>query len=110
MPIVLILPSINPLLSRTTFATYPQDWDLIYILITIAILIILELILVFTCIRIHNLHSKARWKRLRERGVVVVNGPALIWMDNLPLRRGISLFNVRQTAEEEQREGGFEGV
>jgi hypothetical protein len=110
MPIIPILPPINPLLSRTTPATYLQDWELIYILVTIAILLILELTLVFTCIRIHNLHSKARWRRLRERGVVVVNGPALIWMDNLPLRRGISLFNVRQPAEEGKREGGFEGV
>jgi hypothetical protein len=107
MPAIAIIhhsPS-SPLLPRQTPALdESRDWTLLWILITHTAILALELVLALAWIRIHNLRSKARWRRLRERGVVVVSGAAMIWAYDLPLRRGVSYFDVRRAME---MEGGM---
>lgn len=97
MPSLPILPLTSPLDLRVTPATPATDWPLLYILLAASIILALEVALVITWLRIHNLRSKARWRRLRERGVVVVSGAAMIWVDDLPTRReGISRINLHE--------------
>ena len=108
MPAMLLQDT--PRSPRSTPATFPVDWELAWILITVAGLLVLELTLVLTCIRCHNLRSKARWRRLRERGVVVVSGPALLWVGDLPIRNQISYFNLRQAAASSRQALVYETV
>jgi hypothetical protein len=77
----------------------PRDWELFWILLTVGLILFLEVVLAVVCIRTHNRQSKARWKRLRERGVVIVSGPAIAWVRDLPLQQQVSYLNLRQTAE-----------
>ncbi|CAO2656994.1 Nn.00g057970.m01.CDS01 [Neocucurbitaria sp. VM-36] len=83
----------------------PSDWELVYIILGVIGIVFLEILIVFGCIRLHNLRSKARWRRLRERGVVVVNGPALIWADDLPPQPTFSSFNLRHILEDSNERG-----
>ncbi|KAF1946293.1 hypothetical protein EJ02DRAFT_329435, partial [Clathrospora elynae] len=80
------------------------DWTLIWIIFGVAgiLILILETAFVFTAIRLANVYSKARWTRLRQRGVVIVDGPALIWTDTIPIAPKTSTFNLRQTLQESQ--------
>jgi hypothetical protein len=111
MPALSILPPTTPHSPRTTRATYPHDWEPIWVLVTVLSILVVEVVLALSWLRIHNLRCKARWKNLRERGVVVVNGPSLIWVENLPLRRTVSHFNLREVVEvqkEAELSGGEE--
>jgi hypothetical protein len=102
MPALPSVRPITPLSPRTTVATYERDWPLIWVLTTVFGIVFLEFVLAITWICIHNLRSKARWRHLRERGVVIVSGAALVWVDDLPLRRQISYFNLREKIEKEK--------
>ncbi|KAF1912540.1 hypothetical protein BDU57DRAFT_459278 [Ampelomyces quisqualis] len=85
----------SPLEPLVTPAVHATDWPLIYILLTVFIILSLEFALAITWIRIHNLRSKARWRSLRERGVIIVSGAAMVWAQDLPSRRGgISRMNL----------------
>lgn len=103
MPAIDMLPPSSPFTARTTPGPHSHDWPLIWVLITVGGIILLELILAIVWIRIHNLRSKARWKRLRQRGVVIVSGAALLWTKDLPLRPYISHINLRQAVEKQAR-------
>jgi hypothetical protein len=98
MPTLPILPPIAPHSPRTTPATYTHDWNLIWILVTVFSILVLEFALALSWLRIHNIRSKARWRNLRKSGVIVVNGPTLIWVKDLPPRRMVSHFNLREAA------------
>lgn len=74
------------------------DWELLSIILVVSCIVLLEIAAALAYIRIHNLRSKARWRRLRERGVVIVDGPTLIWADDLPPQPTFSTFNLRQLA------------
>lgn len=80
-------------------AYYPFDWELFWIVLTVVLIAIAEALLVCLGLLLHNRRSKARWQHLRERGVVVVNGPSLTWVDSLPPRRMVSTFNLRQASQ-----------
>jgi hypothetical protein len=83
MPAVRVLSSSSPLATRMTSAHHIRDWPLTWVLIAVGSILFLELILAIVWIRIHNLRSKARWRRLRQRGVVIVSGAALLWTKDL---------------------------
>ncbi|PZC98046.1 hypothetical protein A1F97_02579 [Pyrenophora tritici-repentis] len=70
------------------------DKTQLFIILVVVGILLFETFLAIAYIRYHNLSSKARWRRLRERGVVVVNGPALIWTDTLPPAPTTSTFNL----------------
>ncbi|KAH7076554.1 hypothetical protein BKA63DRAFT_564940 [Paraphoma chrysanthemicola] len=76
-----------------------RDWELIWILVAISVILFLEVVLPIVWIRKQNLNSKARWKRLRHRGIVVVSGPAIARGGDLPLQQEVSYLNLRRTAE-----------
>lgn len=110
MPAIKALPPCSPLTPRSTPAHYSHDWPLIWILITVGSILLLEIVLALAWLRIHNLRSKARWKRLRDRGVVIVSGAALLWTRDLPLRPYISYLNLRQVIEKQKRDEASEEV
>jgi hypothetical protein len=82
--------------------SHHYDWTLIWILVAVGAFLLLELGLAIAWLRIHNLRSKARWSRLREQGVVVVSGAAMVWMDDLPIKRGVSYVNLREVVKNEE--------
>ncbi|KAF2132547.1 hypothetical protein P153DRAFT_262898, partial [Dothidotthia symphoricarpi CBS 119687] len=69
------------------------------VLTAVAGILVLEAFATIAYLRWHDRSSKAKWKRLRERGVVVVDGPVLMWTDNLPPRPTNSTFNLHQTLQ-----------
>jgi hypothetical protein len=73
------------------------DWPLLWVLISVSSILIFQVLIVIAFIRWANVHSKARWRRLRQRGVVILDGPALIWTNPIPPAPAISTFNLRQT-------------
>ncbi|KAI2479141.1 hypothetical protein Ptr902_09352 [Pyrenophora tritici-repentis] len=87
------------------------DKTQLFVILVVVGILLFETFLAIAYIRYHNLSSKARWRRLRERGVVVVNGPALIWTDTLPPAPTTSTFNlhhlqqrsIEQVAQYQQR-------
>ena len=79
---------------------FPIDWELIWVILGAIGIVFLEIVIVVAYIRFHNLRSKARWRRLRERGVVIVDGPTLIWADDLAPQPTFSTFNLRQFPQE----------
>lgn len=99
MPAIISPKTSSPLSPRSSPAKHPLDWELLCILVIVASILIAELILAIGSIRWHNLRSKARWKRLREHGVVIVSGPALLWAGDIPVPRQVSYFNLRAAAE-----------
>lgn len=103
MPALLSFDVIHSL--EPTTHEYPIDWQLIWIILGVTVVILFQICAVLTCIWIHNIRSKARWLRLRERGIVIVDGPALIWADDLPPQSTISTFNLRQFSEANQNHG-----
>jgi hypothetical protein len=103
MPAIHIHPPSNPFQRLQTPVTNHRDWALIWILLTVTAVVVIEIILAIVWIRIHNLRSKARWRRLRERGVVIVNGAALVWIHDLPMQNGVSYFHLKQAVERETK-------
>jgi hypothetical protein len=91
----------NPFLTRN-HKSHHYDWTLISILIGVGAFLLLELAFAIAWLRIHNLHSKARWSRLREQGVVVVSGAAMVWMNDLPIKRGVSHVNLEELIRKEE--------
>jgi hypothetical protein len=94
----------TPLSPYTTPTTYERDWPLISVLIAVFGILFLEFTLAIVWIRIHNLRNKARWRRLRNRGVVIVSGAALVWVEDLPPRKQISYYNFRENIDREKRD------
>jgi hypothetical protein len=93
------MPAIGRPDTYAAQGTHPTDWGLIWILVVVASILLFETVLAVAWIRIQNLRSKAHWRRLRQRGIVIVDGPALVWADDLPPQRGISYFNLGQTLQ-----------
>jgi hypothetical protein len=81
-----------------------RDWPLIWVLTSVSIILFFELVVAIAWIRILHLRSQARWRRLRERGVVIVSGPALVWVQDLPVQRQVSYLNLRERVERDRRE------
>jgi hypothetical protein len=94
-----VLLADSPLTPRST----PVDRDLIRILIAVAGLLLLEAAIAIGCVFYRHKRSTTRWRHLRERGVVVVNGPSLLWVGDLPIRQQVSYFNLRQAADASRR-------
>ncbi|KAF1837493.1 hypothetical protein BDW02DRAFT_565971 [Decorospora gaudefroyi] len=93
------MPSL-PTPSDTTHQHGSVDWLLLCIVLGI---VLLQAVLILTCLRLGIAYSKARWKRLRQRGTVIVDGPAaLIWTDRLPPAPTVSTYNLRQLQQESQ--------
>lgn len=77
-------------------ARFPLDWELIWVILSVAGIVLLEILLVLFCVRVLDVRSKANWRRLRQNGSVVVDGPTLIWAHDLPPQPTYSTFNLRQ--------------
>jgi hypothetical protein len=90
------------LFHTRNYKSHPHDWTLICVLVGVGAFLLLELVLALAWLRIHNLRSKARWSRLRERGVVVVSGAAMVYMDSVPTGRVISHVNLKQAVRVEK--------
>ncbi|RMZ66684.1 hypothetical protein GMOD_00002043 [Pyrenophora seminiperda CCB06] len=87
-----ILTTATPVASQRDLIDRTQ----VYVILIVLGIILFQIALAFAYIRFLNLSSKTRWRRLRQRGVVVVNGPALIWTNTIPPPPLTSTFNLRQ--------------
>lgn len=113
IPTILSQPSISPHHAKPSHATQtmpvlhpnpnlhlppPQQRtfnnSLLYILLTLFAILLLETFLVLGYLRYHNLASKKRWRELRERGEVLVDGPVMVWAEDLPPRRTVSRVDL----------------
>jgi hypothetical protein len=104
MPAIQKLPPCSPFFARSTPAHHARDWPLIWILITVGSILLLEAVLVVALLRRSTLRRRARWRRLHDRGVVIVSGAALLWTRDLPLRPYISYLNLRQIVDQQKRD------
>jgi hypothetical protein len=104
MPAMDLLSQSYTLSVRAAPAHPPHDWPLTWVLIIVGLILVIELVLAILWIRVQNLRSKARWARLRQRGVVIVSGAALLWTEDLPLKPYISHLNLRQMVEKQERD------
>jgi hypothetical protein len=75
---------------------------LIWVLVTVGSILLLEALLVVALLHRSTLRRRARWRRLHDRGVVIVSGAALLWTKDLPLRPYISYLNLRQIAHQQK--------
>ena len=78
----------------TTTPTIP-DLELFLVLTIVSGILVLQLLAILLALRRHNVQSKAKWRRMRADGVVVVRGPAMIWVREAPPRATFSTFNLR---------------
>ncbi|KAH8733003.1 hypothetical protein GQ44DRAFT_15365 [Phaeosphaeriaceae sp. PMI808] len=85
----------NPHSPRSMPTTHSFDAELIWTLFILSGILLLQAVLGISCIHYHNLRSKARWRILRERGIVIVNNSTLVWADSLPLQSQISYINLK---------------
>ncbi|KAH6637938.1 hypothetical protein C7974DRAFT_411394 [Boeremia exigua] len=58
------------------------DRELLITLLTVAGIILLQILLVIAYLAYLNWKGKAKWRRLSERGIVVINGPAFRQLEN----------------------------
>jgi hypothetical protein len=84
--------------SNPTISTIP-DLELSLVLTVVSGILLLQLLAILIALRRHNTQSKAKWRRMRDKGVVVVSGPAMIWVREAPPRATFSTFNLRQYLE-----------
>lgn len=82
--------------TPTSRATYPIDWSLIWIIFIITGILFLQTVSVLTLLYLLVLRRETYWRRLRERGEVILDGPVLIWTRDLPPKPTISTFNLRR--------------
>lgn len=90
-----------PILTTSTSNNSQRDsFDRPQFCVILAVLgiVLIQTTLAIAYIRFLNLNSKARWRRLRQRGVVIVDGPALIWTNEIPPAPLTSTFNLRQAS------------
>lgn len=80
-----------------------DDFELFLVLVTVAGVIFLQTLAVISCLYYNNYHGKAKWRRLRKKGIVVVNGPVLYWADDDPLPPIRPSFDMRQMEHGSQR-------
>ncbi|KAE8832827.1 hypothetical protein PTNB73_09771 [Pyrenophora teres f. teres] len=78
------MPPILTATIRSDSQRGSTDRTQLCVVLAVVGIVLIQTFLAIAYIRFHNLSSKARWRRLRERGVVFVNGPALIWTNTLP--------------------------
>lgn len=93
------MPALHAARAAQGTHDFPLDLPLIWILVVLASIFIFQTAAILSLLRLHNVRSKARWRRLRERGVVIVDGPTLIWRDDLPPPPTRSTMNLRQTLQ-----------
>jgi len=60
-----------------------RDTELILILITVAGILLLQILTAIACLFYYNRKAKAKWRRLSQQGIVLVHGPAVFWTDEL---------------------------
>ena len=92
-------PNMPPILTTATPSDSQRDsidWAQLFVILAVVGILLIQTVLAIAYIRFLNLSSKARWRRLRQRGVVFVNGPALIWTSTIPPAPLTSTFNLRQ--------------
>jgi hypothetical protein len=102
-------------LSRYNLATTPQSCDtsdihsinkrhagmftdpeLSLVLIVVGGVLLLQIFAAIAILWYCDVKGKAKWRHLREQGIVVVNGPALYWADEMLARPYRPGYNVRQ--------------
>jgi hypothetical protein len=71
------------------------DWPLLWIIIGVISILLFQTLFVIAFLRCTNIRSKARWRRLREGGVVNLDGPALIWRHPIQSGPATSSFNLQ---------------
>lgn len=60
-----------------------RDTELILILVTVAGILLLQILTAIVCLFYYNRKAKAKWRRLSQQGIVLVHGPAVFWTDEL---------------------------
>ena len=68
-----------------SLASLTIDPELLVVLITVASVITLQILAVVSFLCYRNYKGKARWRHLREEGIVLLDGPAMYWTDDLPI-------------------------
>lgn len=63
----------------------PHNSDVFLILIAVAGILLLQIMIVIGCLFYRTYKAKAKWRRLSQEGVVLIDGPAVFWTDDLPL-------------------------
>jgi hypothetical protein len=84
-----------------SLANLPIDPELLIILITVVSIITLQVLAVLSFLCYRNYKGKTRWRRLREEGIVLLEGPAMYWSDELPMPPipiQVDTLRVRQAA------------
>lgn len=67
-------------------ATSPlTDSEFLVVLITVAGIITLQILGIISFLYYRNYQGKARWRRLREEGIVLLEEPAMYWADDVPI-------------------------
>lgn len=68
-----------------SLVNFSADTELLIILVTVTGIITLQILVAITFLCYRNYKGKARWRRLRQRGIVLLDGPAMYWTDDLPI-------------------------
>jgi hypothetical protein len=87
-----------PALTTSTHiaaAHHGIDWPLLWVIIGVISIILFQIFIAVALVRWANLHSKARWRDLRNRGIAILDGPSLIWRDTIPPALTVSTYNLR---------------
>ncbi|CAN9308367.1 unnamed protein product [Alternaria alternata] len=84
-----------PTPTHATAAHHGTDWPLLWVIIGVISIILFQIFTAVALIRWANLHSKARWRDLRNRGIAILDGPSLIWRDTIPPAPTVSTHNLR---------------
>ena len=94
-----IYPAESPLFPRSTHAKYLMDRQTSWVLLAVALILLIELALAVAFIFYFHAQRTSYWEQKRKDGIVIVSGPALIWVGDLPARHHISYINLRKAAE-----------
>lgn len=64
---------------------FSTDAELLFVLLIVAGIVTLQVLVIISFLCYRNYKGKARWRRLRERGIILLEGPAMYWTDDLPV-------------------------
>ncbi|KAF2846823.1 hypothetical protein T440DRAFT_404927 [Plenodomus tracheiphilus IPT5] len=85
----------SALYSTAVLCPSAIDWSVVWVLLGVTGIVLLQIAVVIAFLWDRKKRSETRWRLLRERGVVIIDGPALIWVNDLPPRPTLSTFNLR---------------
>lgn len=78
---------------------FSVDKELLIVLVAVVAIITLQILatIYFLCYR--NYKEKARWQRLRQEGIVLLEGPTMYWTDDLSIPPVPIQFNAPRSGQ-----------